>query len=173
VHTRPDQSEAPDYFWKYIEMVPDGDVREILDKQRADTVALISSISDARSLHRYAADKWNIRELVGHVNDTERVFVFRAFWFARGFSSALPGFDQHIAAAGAAAGERSWSSLVDEFRAVRAATLMFFENLPREAWSRSGGADGRDFTVRALAYIVAGHVIHHTTVLEERYLRAT
>ena len=173
MHARPDPSEAPDYFWKYIQMVPDGDLRDILERQRADTVALITSISDARSLHRYAPDKCNIRELVGHVNDTERVFVFRAFWFARGFSSALPSFDQHIAAAGAAAGERSWSGHIDEFRAVRAATLTFFQNLPAEAWSRSGGADGRDFTVRALAYIVAGHVAHHTTVLEERYLRVT
>lgn len=173
MNTRPDQSEAPDYFWKYIQMVPDGDVLETLDKQRADTLALINSISDAQSLHRYAADKWNIRELVGHVNDTERVFVFRAFWFARGFSSALPSFDQEIAASGAAAGERSWSSHVDEFGAVRAATLTFFQNLPPEAWGRSGGVDGRDFTVRALAYIVAGHVVHHTTILEARYLRAT
>jgi hypothetical protein len=173
VHTRPDQSEAPDYFWKYIEMVPDGDVREILETQQAATMALFGSISDAGSLHRYAADKWNIRELVGHINDTERVFAFRAFWFARGFPSPLPSFDQHIAASGAAAGERSWSSHVDEFRAVRTATLTFFHNLPPAAWSRSGTADGRHITVRALAYIVAGHVVHHTTVLEERYLRAS
>ena len=171
--TRPDQSEAPEYFWKYIQMVPEGDVREILDQQLADTVALITSISDRRSLHRYAPDKWNIREVVGHLNDTERVFVFRAFWFARGFSSALPSFDQEIAASGAAAGERSWSSHIDEFRAVRAATLTFFRHVPPEAWSRSGGVEGRDFTVRALAYIVAGHVVHHTTVLEDRYLRVT
>ena len=173
MNTRPDQSEAPDYFWKYIQMVPDGDVREILDKQRADTLTLITSISDARSLHRYAPDKWNIREVVGHLNDTERVFVFRAFWFARGFSSALPSFDQFTAASGAAAGERSWSSHLDEFRAVRAATLTFFENLAPAAWNRCGSVDGDHLTVRALAYIVAGHVIHHTTMLEDRYLRVT
>jgi hypothetical protein len=173
LNTRPGQSEAPEYFWKYIQMVPDGDVREFLDEQRANTVALINSISDARSLHRYAPDKWSIREVVGHLNDTERVFVFRAFWFARGFSSALPSFDQEIAASGAAAGERSWSSHIDEFRAVRAATLTFFQNVPPEAWGRSGGVEGRDFTVRALAYIVAGHVVHHTTILEARYLRVT
>ena len=173
MNTRPDPSEAPDYFWKYIQMVPDGDVREILHKQRAETVALITSISNARSLYRYAPDKWNIRELVGHVNDTERVFVFRAFWFARGFSSALPSFDQHVAASGAAADERSWTSHIDEFRAVRAATLTLFQNLSTEAWSRSGRVDGDRLTVRALAYIVAGHIVHHTTLLEERYLRVT
>lgn len=173
MNTRPDQSEAPDYFWKYIQMVPDGDLREILDQQRADTVALLTSISDAQSVHRYAPGKWSIRELVGHVNDTERVFVFRAFWFARGFPSALPSFDQHIAASAAAAGERSWSSHVDEFRAVRAATLTFFQDLPPEAWSRSGSVDGDDLTVRALAYIVAGHVVHHTAMLRDRYLHVT
>lgn len=170
MNSRPDPSEAPEYFWKYIQMVPDGDVRAILELQRADTLALINSISDLRSLHRYACGKWSIREVVGHVNDTERVFVFRAFWFARGFSCALPSFDQHTAASGAAAAERPWASHIDEFRAVRAATLAFFQSLPEEAWSRSGAVDGDRFTVRALAYIVAGHVVHHTAILQKRYL---
>ena len=173
MNTRPAQSEAPEYFWKYIQLVPDGDLREILEQQRADTVALIDAISDARSLHRYAPDKWNIREVVGHLNDAERVFAFRAYWFARGFTSALPSFDQEIAASGAAAGERPWSSHIEEFRAVRAATLTFFQSLAPPAWNRSGVADGRDFTVRALAYIVAGHVVHHTAILKDRYLRVT
>jgi DinB family protein len=169
--TRADHEEAPEYFWTYIDQVPDGDLREILDAQAVHTLALIDPIPDDVSLRRYAPDKWNIREVIGHVNDTERVFVFRAFWFARGFPSALPGFNQLTAAAGAAAHARSWRSHVGEFRAVRAATVTFFRGLPDEAWSRRGIADGKEFSVRALASIVAGHVVHHNRLLEERYLR--
>jgi hypothetical protein len=97
-------------------------------------------------------------------------FVFRAFWFARGFDSALPSFDQNVAMSAAAANERSWSSLVEEFRSVRGATLSFFQNLPPHAWARRGVASGNPFTVRALAYIAAGHVAHHAAILQQRYL---
>ncbi|HLN58016.1 MAG TPA: DinB family protein, partial [Thermoanaerobaculia bacterium] len=105
-----------------------------------------------------------------HVNDTERVFVSRAFWFARGFDSPLPSFDQDISAAAARADEVSWASHVEEFRAIRLATLAFFRNLQGEAWSRSGIASGNPFSVRALAYITAGHTSHHAAILRERYL---
>jgi hypothetical protein len=104
------------------------------------------------------------------VNDAERVFVFRALWFARGFDSPLPSFDQNVAVSTAYSDERSWQSHVDEFRAIRAATLAFFENLPDDAWMRRGVASGNAVTVRALAYIVAGHVAHHMKILHERYL---
>jgi DinB superfamily len=171
VNARPQPSEAPEYFTRYIDLVPDGDIRQILGAQATDTLALIDSISDARSRHRYAPDKWSIGEVVAHVNDTERVFVFRAFWFARGFDSALPSFDQNIAAAAASAEARPWNSHVDEFRLIRGATLAFFEHLPSEGWARHGEVSSHLFTVRALAYIVAGHVFHHAAVLKERYLR--
>jgi hypothetical protein len=98
------------------------------------------------------------------------MFVSRAFWFARGFQSALPDFDQGTAVAAAGADERSWRSHLEEFRVIRAATLPLFRHLPTEAWSRRGTASGNEFTVRALAYIAAGHVAHHRRVLEERYL---
>jgi hypothetical protein len=114
LRTKPDRSESPEYFWKYIDQVPDGDIRHILESQAVGLLALVESISDVRSRHRYAPDKWSIREVLGHVNDTERVFVFRAFWFARGFASALPSFDQSIAVSAAEAGARSWKSLVVE-----------------------------------------------------------
>ena len=105
------------------------------------------------------------------MNDTERLFVFRALWFARGFDSPLPSFDQDVAVSTAGADARPWRSHVEEFRVVRAATLAFFDNLPADAWTRRGIASGNPFTVRALAYISAGHVTHHTKILQERYLR--
>jgi hypothetical protein len=106
--------------------------------------------------------------VLNHVNDVERVFVFRALWFARGFNAPLPGFDQEVAST--KADELSWSRHIDEFRTVRLSTLSFFRNLPGEQWSRTGVADENLFTVRALAHIVAGHVTHHTAVVKERYL---
>jgi hypothetical protein len=108
--------------------------------------------------------------VLSHINDTERLFVFRAFWFARGFDAPLPSFDQDGAVASAGADERSWRSHIEEFRAVRSATSAFFSNLPAEGWSRRGIASGNPFTVRALAFITAGHLAHHVRILRERYL---
>jgi hypothetical protein len=168
--TIPDRSEAAEYYFTYIDQVPTGDICGTLEAQSAETLALLQGISEEESLRRYAPDKWSIREVLSHLNDTERLFVYRALWFARGFDSPLPSFDQNIAISAAGADDRSWNSHVEEFRAVRAATLTFFQNLPADAWRRSGIASGNPFTVRALAYIVAGHVTHHTRIVRTRYL---
>jgi hypothetical protein len=107
-----DRTEAAEYWFKYIDLVPDGDICGILEAQATETVALLERITDADSLHRYAPGKWSIRELVGHLSDAERMIVFRAYWFARGFDSALPSFDPNVAHAAARAHERSWTGLV-------------------------------------------------------------
>lgn len=167
---RPDRGEAAEYYFNYIDLVPDGDVSSVLEAQLAETLALLARVPDGRVDYRYAPDKWTVREVLNHVNDTERLFAFRAFWFARGFESALPSFDQDVAAARAGAGGRPWSSHVDEFRAIRASTVSLFRHLPADAWLRRGTASGNPFTVRALAYIAAGHVTHHANILRERYL---
>jgi hypothetical protein len=165
-----DRTEAAEYYFTYIDQVGTGDIRSILEAQTHETVSFLRGIPDERSLHRYAPDKWSIRQAVGHVNDAERVFAFRALWFARGFDSPLPSFDQNVAVFTADSDERTWQSHIDEFQTIRAATLAFFKNLPDDAWMRRGVASGNPFTVRALAYVVAGHVAHHTKILRERYL---
>lgn len=167
----PDRTEASEYYFTYIDQVTGGDICDVLETQFAATLALLHGISDEQSLHRYATDKWSIRQVVNHLNDTERLFVFRAFWFARGFDSPLPSFDQNVAVSTAGADERPWSSHIEEFCAVRAATLTFFQTLPADAWARHGVASGNRFTVRALAYLAAGHVTHHAAILQERYLQ--
>ncbi|HEV8357379.1 MAG TPA: DinB family protein [Gemmatimonadales bacterium] len=167
----PDRTEAAEYYFRYIDLVPEGDICELLDAQGKETLALLRDISEEQSLHRYAPGKWSIRDVVNHLSDTERLFVFRAFGFARGFDSPLPSFDQGIAASAAHADERSWLGIADEFAAVRAATLAFFRSLPASAWTRRGIASDNPFSVRALAYLAAGHVIHHTRILREQYLR--
>jgi uncharacterized damage-inducible protein DinB len=166
----PDRTEAAEYYFTYIDQVAQGDIRDVLEAQLPETLSLMEGISEDRSLHRYAPDKWSIREVLSHISDCERLFVFRAFWFARGFDSPLPSFDQNVATATADADARAWSSHLQEFRAVRASTLSFFRSLPLDAWSRRGVASGNPFTVRALAYITAGHVTHHVRILRDRYL---
>lgn len=167
----PNRTEAAEYYFTYIDQVPKGDIREILRAQVPETLALLHGISDEKSLHRYAPDKWSIRELVSHVNDAERLFVFRAVWFARGFDSPLPSFDQDIAVSAARADEREWNTHIDEFISIRSATVSFFDNLPEHDWSRRGIASDNPFTVRSLAYIAAGHLAHHSKVLKQRYLQ--
>lgn len=168
--TRPDRTEAAEYYFTYIDQVPEGDICDVLETQAPETLRLLGGISEERSRHRYAPDKWTIREVVGHINDTERLFLFRALWFARGFADPLPSFDQNVAIEHAGADARPWTSHLEEFQAIRAATLSFFRHLPPEAWTRRGTASGNPFSVRALAYITAGHVAHHVRILRERYL---
>jgi hypothetical protein len=167
---RPQQTEAAPYYFTYIDQVSGGDVMAVLESQLEQIPPFLSAISEEKSLHRYAPGKWSIREAWGHVNDCERMFVLRAFWFARGFDTPLPSFDQNVAVAAAGSDQIALARHIGEFRFLREGTLAFFRNLPKEAWDRTGVASGNPFTVRALAWIAAGHVAHHQRVLEERYL---
>jgi len=166
----PERSEATDYYFKYIDRITSDDILSVLETQLDETTAFLRGISEEKSLYRYAPDKWSIREAWNHINDAERVFVSRALWFARGFDSPLPSFEQDIAVRTAGADAISWSRHIEEFHHIRLATIAFFRNLPFEAWKRKGMASGYPFTVRAMAYIVAGHTAHHAAVLRERYL---
>jgi hypothetical protein len=170
--TAPDRTEAAEYYFTYINQVPAGNIVDTLEAQAAEYVALLESVSEEQSLFRYESGKWSIREVAAHINDTERVFTYRALWFAREFDSPLPSYDQNIAMATCGADARALSSHIEEFRAIRSSTLALFRNMPAEAWPRRGTASGNPFTVRALAFIAAGHVNHHAKILRERYLMA-
>ncbi len=167
---RPAADEYAPYFGRYIEQVGDGDVLEILRRQAGETAALLAGVSERDAAYRYAEGKWSIKEVVGHVADTERVMVYRAVCFARGEAASLPGFDENAYVANAKFGARSLADLAAEFQSVRAATIPFFRALDAEELRRRGTANNRPYTVRAVAYIVAGHERHHRTILEERYL---
>lgn len=168
-HRRPERSEAAEYYFRYIDQVLGSNVLDALTAQRDETLDLLRRVPETKVGYRYAPDKWTLREVVGHINDTERLFCSRAFWFARGFDSPLPSFDQNVAIAAGRFEGRSWSSLVDEFAAVRDATLSFLGSLPVEAWDRRGIASDSPFTVRALAYLAVGHVTHHIEIVKARY----
>ena len=166
----PEPTEYSPYYSRYVELVPIKDIRQTLELQRAESLSLLEGISEEQSLHRYEPGKWSIRDVISHLTDTERVFAFRALWFARGFGDALPSFDQDSAVEQARADERSWRSHVDDFGAVRSASMSLFGGLPEEAWTRKGVASGVEVSVRALAWIVAGHVAHHNAIIREKYL---
>ena len=167
---RPNSTEAASYYFTYINQVKGDDPAGTMESQLDEALSFFAGISEEKSLYRYAPDKWSIRQVLNHVTDTERSFAFRALWFARGFETPLPGYDQNIAASGAEADRITWLDHVEEFRRVRLATISLFRNMPPEAWLRRGIASEKPFTVRALAFITAGHVTHHLAILRERYL---
>jgi hypothetical protein len=167
---RPASNEAAPYYFGYINRVTGDDILAEMQRQLDKTLLFLRGIAEEKSLYRYAPGKWSIRQMWGHVNDTERVFLMRALWFARNFDTPMPSFDQDIAVAAAGSDDVTWARHVEEFREIRLATISFFRNLPEEAWTRKGVASGNPFTVRACAFVVAGHVTHHEAVLREKYL---
>jgi len=167
--SRPTLSDAAEYYFTYIDKVGEGDIRQILSSQLSDVMKFFQGVTEAQSLERKSPEQWTGRQVLNHINDGERLFVFRAVWFARGFDSPLPGFDQNIAVATAQPDLRSWASHVEEFRTIRESTISFFKSLADNDWSRRGIASNYPFTVNALAYITAGHLEHHVRILRTRY----
>lgn len=167
---RPEKSEAASFYWKYIDRVTFDDPMRALVQQLGEAMELCGTVSEERSMHRYQPDKWTMRQALNHVTDTERAFCYRALWFGRGFASALESLDDKVASQGAEADRVSWSCHVEEFRQVRLATISLFRNMPEEAWARNGVASGNVISVRALAFLCAGHAEHHLAILRERYL---
>jgi hypothetical protein len=170
MNARPAIGDAAPYYFTYIDQVEGDDCLTTMTEQLDDALAFFGGITEEKSLHRYAPEKWSIRQSLSHVNDTERVFILRALWFARGFDTPLPSFDQNIAAIGAEADRLPWATLVEEFRHVRRASIDFFRNLQPEAWTRRGIASGNPFTVLSLGFMVPGHTTHHIAILRDRYL---
>ncbi|MDQ6828293.1 MAG: DinB family protein [Gemmatimonadota bacterium] len=171
---RPEPDEYAPYFERYISKVPPGgtDILAQLARQIDDTASLFGALTDAQGDFRYGPDKWSVKQMAGHMADTERIFCYRAVCFARGETVELPGFDENTYAANAHSGSRKLADIVAEFRAVRAASVAFFSGLDAEELLRRGQANGRPYSVRAVPFIMAGHERHHCDILRERYLPA-
>ncbi len=167
---RPAPTEYAPYYDTYVRLVEEADIAELLARQIDETVAVYRDVTEAQANHRYAAGKWSVKEMLGHVSDTERVFQFRAFCFARGDAGPLPGFEQDDYVRVARADARPWTGLIDELKTVRAASVALFRSLDAAALDRRGVANDNPVTVRALGYIIAGHERHHLAILKERYL---
>jgi uncharacterized damage-inducible protein DinB len=167
---KPTETEYLSYYDSYISLVPDGNIVTILAEQIEETLALLDQVDEAQAGYRYEPDKWSIRELVGHVIDSERVFAYRALRFARGDQTALAGYEQDDYVANGSFDNTPLKELRDELEAVRRATTFLFKHLEQDAWMRIGIANDANVSVRALAYMIAGHELHHRGVLQSRYL---
>jgi hypothetical protein len=169
---QPEAAEYAPYYSKYVARVGQGEIAETLNKQLETSLAELRKVSEEQGNFRYAPDKWSVKELLGHMIDAERIFAYRALRFARNDQSPLSGFEQDDYVLSGGFGRRKLSDLISEFEYVRRANIAFFRSLDEAAWLRRGPANDAEITVRALAYIMAGHELHHMEVLRERYLKA-
>lgn len=170
--TRPEPGEYAPFYETYVSLVPGGDVIAQLESQRVQTAQLFAASTERDGNFRYAPGKWTIKEVVGHLSDSERVFSYRAMRIARGDQTPLPGFEQDDYVKNGNFGEQTLADLVAEYGAVRAATLALLRSFNAEAGARRGTASDKSVTVRALAFIIAGHELHHREILKERYFPA-
>jgi hypothetical protein len=168
---RPKADEHLAYYSTYIDRVPDGDIVEILERQTPEVLAFLRGIPESRADYRYAPEKWSIRQMVGHLSDGERVFQYRAWRFSRADETPVPGFEENHYVANGPFEKVTMSDLIDELEHLRRATIHQFKNMDEAAMSRRGVANGAEVSVRAVAWIMAGHIDHHMQILRDRYLK--
>ena len=171
LRSRPGAEALPDYYQAYLAKLPAGilEVLPALQAQLQEFVALTGGLPLERQTYRYEPGKWTVREVVGHLLDTERVFQLRALWFARAAEAPLPGFDENRWGETSRVGDRPMGAILEEYKAVRESSLFLFRNLDPEALARRGEANGRHFQVGALAWFLLAHEAHHLSILRERY----
>jgi hypothetical protein len=166
---RPQADEYAPYYDRYLSLIEGDDILNTLDRQRREMMLLLSCRDDEEGDFRYAPEKWSAKEVLGHICDTERVFSYRALRISRADATPLEGFEQDDYVRNGPFAQRPLEDLVEDFIAVRRATLSLLRNLDEAAWVRRGIANKNDVSVRALAYIIAGHELHHRRILEEKY----
>lgn len=166
----PSREEYPAYYEGYIGMVPEGSLLDILSKQIDDITALFTGISEIQANYRYALGKWTLKEVIGHITDTERIMSYRLLRISRGDQTPLAGYDDEQYVKEALFQSSSIADLLEDFTAVRRSTLSLLKGLSEEAWNRKGFANNGEISVRALAYIIAGHELHHIKIIKNKYL---
>lgn len=165
----PSPTNQPGYFQRYTRLVPEKTLPEAFTVQQQRLESFLGTFSEEQSRFRYAPGKWSVKELLLHMTDSERIFSYRALCFARGEQQSLPGFEENDYAALSDADQRSWASLLDEFRAVRTATRLLFEGFSPAMLAREGTANGQRLSVADIGFILLGHYYHHENILRERY----
>jgi len=168
---RPEPAEYDPYYGRYISLVDSDDIIATLEKQARDTKALLNPLSSQQADFRYAPGKWSIKEVLGHMNDTERIMSYRAMRVARGDKTPIEGFEQDDYVPTGRFDRRTIQDLLEEFAAIRHATIQLLRHFDTEAGERLGTASRKPVSARALAYIIAGHELHHRRILREKYLR--
>jgi len=168
---RPEPSEYTPYQGQYVSLVPEGDLIEILEAQKARTLALIAGLTEEQANGRYAPDKWTLKQVIGHMSDNERIQSYRLLRIARGDKTNLPGYEQDELVPNGPFEAWSLDQLAEDYRTVRDATLSLLRGLRADDWKRIGSANGNPVSARALACINVGHELHHLRIIEERYLK--
>lgn len=168
----PEANEYAPYYGRYISLISGQNILRALESQAEETTALLAAHSEADGDLRYAPEKWSVKEVCGHLSDTERIFAYRALRIARADQTPLAGFEQDDYVRNGPFGHCRLADLVDDLARVRQATLSLFRSLDPAAWSSRGVANNHEVSVRAIAYIIAGHELHHRRILEERYFKA-
>jgi hypothetical protein len=167
---KPEVLSIPEFYQPYIKAIPDLPLIDSLEENGEAFDVLLSSINEQKGLHRYADDKWTVKEVIQHIIDSERIFIYRALRFCRGDQTDLHGFDQNEYVENSDSNSRSVKSLQEEFKWLRSSTISFFRGLNERQLSRKGIANGFEFTVNAMGYLTVGHLAHHMKILKERYL---
>jgi hypothetical protein len=170
MNDRPTPAEYAPYYGKYISLVPDGAIVDILERQFARTLPFYQTLTADQAALRYAPGKWSIKQVIAHVTDAERVFAYRAFAFSRSESKPLPGFEQNDYVNAVDFDAKPWAAIVEEFAVVRAASVALFKGMTPEMLLRKGNASGHDVSVRACGFMVAGHEEHHVRAIRQQYL---
>lgn len=170
MRAKPETDEYASYYGKYVSLIDDDDIVAVLESQLDATVACLRGLSEEQGNYAYEPGKWSIKQLVGHINDAERIFAYRTLRIARGDQTPLPGFEQDDYIAGANFDALTLAELTTEFELIRRSNLALFKQFSDEVWVRRGTASGNPISVRALVYIIAGHEAHHMNILRSRYL---
>jgi len=168
---RPEPGENSPYYDRYISLVAGNDVLAAFDEQRRQMLLLLSGRPESDGDLRYAPGKWSLKEVLGHINDTERIMSYRALRISRGDTTPIEGYEQDDYVRNGPFASRTLADWIEDYIAVRRATITLFRNLDEAAWTRRGTANKNEVSVRALAYLIAGHELHHRRILEEKYLR--
>ena len=169
VIARPQAGEYAPYYERYISLIQENDILATLDRQRRETVLLLSGLSEEQGDFRYAPDKWSAKQVLGHMCDTERVFAYRALRIARGDATPMEGFEQDDYVKNGPFARHAIAEVIEDYIAVRRATISLLRSLEEAAWWRRGIANKNEVTVRAIAYMIAGHEVHHRRILQEKY----
>lgn len=167
---RPERSEYDPYYETYVSLVPETEVTPVLSGQPTELQDIFTGMPEEKGTYSYAEGKWSIKELLGHLIDGERMFAYRVLRISRGDKTPIEGFEQDGYIENAHSNDRSFAELLEEFKLLRRANVLFFNNLDDEAWTRVGTANEREISVRALAFIMAGHIRHHMEIMKTRYL---
>lgn len=167
---RPSNAEYVAHFGRYVDLVPEGDIREVLEQSLRTTSELYATFTEERGGYRYAPDKWSLKQVLGHVTDNERIMSYRALRTARGDRTPLAGYDENLLVSNASFDDMPLTAIVEDYAAVRRATLTLLNGVADEAWTRTGVVSGNEASARAWIYILAGHELHHLNVIRDRYL---